>query len=142
MKKQFGVYPSYIRSNFAGTREAELLRVVGIFDNNAFVTLWVSSVLLETARFQKGPPPSDDQLLRALQAIQTYHDKNYLERGVLIFWPQQYNETSREWFCGPENLEPQTEEFEKMMKELHKILDDLGLEKFWEEVFEGIFEEL
>ena len=140
-EKQFGVYPCDIRINFCCSSEFALLRDgITIFDNNAFVTLWVSSILLEAARFRDGPLPTGDQLLHALQAIGTYHDKNHApESGVLVFWPQVYNETSRVWSCGPRNLLKVTETGEDVLDHLHKIFNDLGMEGIWNKTL-GLFQ--
>ena len=74
--QQRGVYPCHILQNFAGSVEAEILRdSIGVFDNNAFVTLWVSVILLEAARFKNGPSPTDKQLYLALDVLESYHDK-------------------------------------------------------------------
>ena len=140
-EKQFGVYPCDIRINFCCSSEFALLRDgITIFDNNAFVTLWVSSILLEAARFRDGPLPTGDQLLHALQAISTYHDKNHApESGVLVFWPQVYNETSGVWSCGPRNLLKVTETGEDVLDHLHKIFNDLGMEGIWNKTL-GLFQ--
>jgi hypothetical protein len=133
-EKQFGVYPCDIRMNFCCSSELALLRDdVTIFDNNAFVTLWVSSILLEAARFRDGPLPTEDQLLNALEAINTYHDKNYIPKNnsVLVFWPQVYNETRGVWSCGPKNLLKATDTGEDILDYLHKIFRDLGMEGIW-----------
>ena len=132
-EKQFGVYPCDIRMNFCCSSELTLLRDdITVFDNNAFVTLWVSSILLEAARFRDGPLPTEDQLLHALEAINTYHDKNHTPGdGVLVFWPQVYNATRGAWSCGPKNLLQVTETGEDILDHLHKIFDDLGMEGIW-----------
>ena len=119
--------------NFCCSSELVLLRdIFSVFDNNAFVTLWVSSILLEAARFRDGPSPMEDQLLHALEAVNTYHDKNYVpEDGVLVFWPQIYNSTTGVWSCGPRNLETATDTGDDILTHLHKIFDDLGMEGIW-----------
>ena len=128
-------------NNCCSSEQTLLRDAVSIFDNNAFVTLWVSSILLEAARFRDGPLPSDEQLLYALAAVSTYHDKNRpLEDGVLVFWPQVYNETARLWSCGPENLEKVVAVGDDVLNYLHKILDDLGLEGIWNKTL-GPFQE-
>jgi len=134
--KQFGVYPCDIRANFHGAPEFSLLRdAFACFDNNAFVTLWVSSILLEATKFWKGPLPTDSQLYFALEAISEYHDKNYdMDEGILVFWPQTYNETDAKWSCEPENIGNIVHDGEEVLEELHKVLDDLGLVRLWDKI--------
>ena len=141
-KKQFGVYPCEIRMNFCCSSELTFIRDAGsIFDNNAFVTLWVSSILLEAARFLGGPLPSDKQLLYALDAISIYHDKNRaLEDGILVFWPQTYNSTAGVWSCSPENLENVDVVADDVLIHLHKAVDDLRLKDVWNK-FLGPFQQ-
>ena len=139
-KKQVGVYPCNIRVNFNGNAASKPLRdAAAVFDDNAFVTLWVTTILLEAAQFKSGPQPSNDQLKLAIEAVATYHDKNRpTENGILVFWPQTLNSTSNLYYCDPENLTPITEDMDDVLSFLHKILKDLGLEKFWDETLESI----
>ena len=114
---------------------------IAIFDNNAFVTLWVSTILLEAAQFPSGPQPSHDQLKLAIEAVATYHDRNRPnEDGILVFWPQTHNASSGRYFCGPQNLNPLVHGVDDILKDIRNLLTDLGLEKYWEEIFKGIFE--
>lgn len=130
------MYPSNIRLNYHSTVDSSILRsLIACFDNNAFVTLWVSSILLEIARFEGGPTPTDSQLFYALEAISTYHDRNWgLKDGVLVFWPQTYNGTTQIWTCEPENLGYVVKDVDAVLEELYKILDDLGLSHLRDEV--------
>ena len=133
--KQLGVYPSNIRANFNGFVEANLLRdAIAFFDDNAFVTLWTTIILLEAQRFSKPPrPPSGDQLQLALKAVSTYHDKNRQpEDSVLVFWPQTYNATTKTWVCGPANLGGVAHSDKELLDFVTKILDDLGLGHLWD----------
>ena len=76
---QKGVYPCYIRINFVRSWQAEILRrEIAVFDNNAFVTAWVTILTLEAASVKNGPAPTDEQLFLALEALGTYHDRNSL----------------------------------------------------------------
>ena len=125
------MYPCDIRFNFCCSGEDSLLRDFSIFDNNAFVTLWVTSILLEAVRFQDGPLPSVKQLLEALAAVDSYHDRNRLGDGVLVFWPQTYNSTAGVWSCGPENLGKMEDTDLDILARLEKIFDDLGLQDVW-----------
>lgn len=142
-EKQFGVYPCDIRMNFCCSSELALLRDdITVFDNNAFVTLWISSILLEATRFRGGPLPTNGQLLHALEAVNTYHDKNHApEDSVLVFWPQVYNSTKGAWSCGPKNLLQVTETGEDILVYLHKIFDDLGMGGLWNKTL-GPFQQM
>lgn len=141
---QRGLYPCDIRLNFAGIPEAEMLRrELGLFDNNAFVTLWVSVILLEAARFKDGPVPTDQQLELALEAVGSYHDLNYPPGdGLLVFWPQSYNSTSKKWYCYPANAAKAGDDVLDIFAFFHKALDALGLERVWNTTLEPIEREL
>lgn len=134
--QQYGGYPSKIQVNLHGSPAFALLRdAVEFLDFNSFVTLWISEILLETARFFEGPIPSDEQLLAAIQALTDYHDKNQRVRNpILVFWPQTYNATTGAWECGPINLNGIASDDEKITDFIAKILDDLGLGALWDKV--------
>ena len=143
-EKQFGVYPSTIKMNLHGDEDHALVRdLAGCFDNNAFVTLWVTEILLEVARQPLGPAPTNNQVLYALQAISSYHDNNRPMSGsILVFWPQTYNKTTGVWSGGPQNLAYLTNDYPKLAAYLQKVLDDLGLSSLWnklEPVVEGMY---
>ena len=138
-EQQRGVYPCNIRNNFVGTVEAEALRDgVAIFDNNAFVTAWVSIILLEASHVTKGPAPTDQQLDLALEALSTYHDKNSPPGdGITMFWPQAYNSSAKLWYPDPVNIEKVGHGADAMYNFIHKVLDDAHLESVWEKYFES-----
>ena len=137
--KQKGVYPSDIRLAFSGSPEDTILRrEFKIFDNNAFVTLWVSSLLLETVRFDKTARPSDKQLLNALEAISTYHDKNFLNTSRIVFWPQTYNESEGMWTCSPLNLNKVVNMGDDFLIFAANVLKDLDLKKYSDEILEFV----
>uniref|UniRef100_A0A1X7VN73 Uncharacterized protein n=1 Tax=Amphimedon queenslandica TaxID=400682 RepID=A0A1X7VN73_AMPQE len=140
--KQKGVYPSYVHFDYSGTAGDTVLRreEFKIFDNNAFVTLWVSSILLETVRFNKAAQPSDEQMLNAIQAVYTYHDKNFLDHNEtrLVFWPQTYNETAGTWSCAPLNLDKTVAMGEEFFVLAEKMFKDLDLKKFASKIAEFI----
>lgn len=96
----------------------------------------MTSILLEAARFRDGPLPSDEQLLNALTAVDTFRDKNRPDDGVLVFWPQTLNSTTGVWSCGPENLGKMGKTDEAILDYLHKIFDDLGMEEVWQKYLE------
>lgn len=129
LARQVGVYPCDIKVNLHGAPELSLLRdTLACFDNNAFVTLLVSSILLEAAKFWKGPLPSDNQLYIALEAISEYHDRNYCSNdGIVTFWRQIYNATTGEWTSWPENAGNIAWYNELILEEVQKLLDEVGL---------------
>lgn len=135
---QRGVYPSYIRNNLNGGPESEILRdKIAIPDNNAFVTLWVSIILLEAARVKNAPAPTDQQLHLALEALHSYHDNNSpAGDGTMVFWPQSYNSSSKLWYASPVNIARLGHDAEDMFNFVHKVLDDLHLEAVWKKIFE------
>jgi hypothetical protein len=134
---QKGVYPSSIRNNFVGEPESEILRDrVAVPDNNAFVTLWVSIMLLEAARVKNGPVPAVEQLHLALDAINGYHDNNSpAGDGTMVFWPQSYNSSVQQWYCDPVNVEKVGQDMESMYNFIHTVLDDVHLEEVWKKLF-------
>ena len=131
------MYPSVVRNNFVGEPESEILRdKIAVPDNNAFVTLWVSIMLLEAARVKNGPAPTDQQLYLALDALHSYHDSNSpAGDGTMVFWPQSYNSSAKLWYCNPVNLARIGDGVEGMFNFVHKVLDDLHLEEVWKKVF-------
>ena len=135
--KQVGVYPSYIRVNFNSLPESAVLRdAVAFFDDNAFVTLWTTIILLESQRFPNPPPPpSELQFHLALEAISSYHDKNRpFKDSILVFWPQKYNSTSKTWRCGPVNLGALADEEQEFNEFMQNLLNDLGLGFLWKKI--------
>lgn len=130
---QRGVYPCNIRNNFVGDPGSEVLRdKIAIPDNNAFVTAWVSIMLLETAAIKNGPVPSDEQLYLALDALYTYHDNNSPRGdGTLVFWPQSYNSSAGQWYCNPVNIAAVVKDVDGVFNSIHKLLDDMHLESLW-----------
>ena len=110
-----------------------------VFDNNAFVTLWVSVMLLEATRFQDGPVPEDEQLQLTLDVLKSYHDKNSPEGdGSTVFWPQSYNQSDQLWFANPVNVLRTAKAGDEAFDALHKILDEIGEEKLWNSTFRGM----
>ena len=141
--QQKGSYPSHICVNFYGFPESQLIRNNFKFlDSNVFVTLWITSILLEVTRFDKTLLPSDDQLLNGLRAISSYHDKNNPKECIFVFWPQTYNETVEEWQCGPVNLNGMVNESEKFDDYIRNILKHIGLEKLWDKEIQPAIDNL
>ncbi len=134
------MYPCNIRNNFAGELDSEVLRDrIAIFDNNAFVTAWVSILLLEASRVNKGPVPTDQQLYLALDALATYHDRNSPPGdGTMVFWPQAYNSSVKQWYCNPVNVKKVGKDADAILDFIHRVLDDAHLEKLWNKAFSSM----
>ena len=127
------MYPSYIQVNICGYPFAEILRnAIKFFDDNAFVTMWISSILLEITRFDSKNNLPDEQLLSSIEAISSYHDKNYpINDSILVFWTETYNSSTSMWTCGPVNLNGIAKEGEGLANYIKHILDDLGMSILW-----------
>ena len=136
MYKQKGLYPSNIQLNFCDFPEADIIRnSIKFFDNNAFVTSWISSILLEVARFDPKHHPSDEQLISAIEAVSTYQDRNYPPNSsILLFWTETYNGSTGMWTCGPVNLKGIAKDDERWADYVEKILKDIGLGNLWNRV--------
>ena len=103
-----------------------------VFDDNGFVTEWITSTLLEVTRFSGGPRPSDEQLTNTLKALATYHDKNKpRDSSVMTFWPETYNSTTKIWSQSPLNLTPMVKDYDIFEAQILKILKKLHLENLW-----------
>lgn len=137
-EKQKGVYPCHIRNNVARVVGAEFIRdKIAIFDNNAFVTAWVSILLLEAARTENGPVPTDQQLALALDALGGYHDKNSpAGDGTMVFWSQSYNSSVKQWYCNPVNINRVGKDADALFNFIHAVLDDMHLERVWNSTFD------
>ncbi|KAL5014984.1 hypothetical protein ScPMuIL_009254 [Solemya velum] len=130
--KMKGVYESDVKEYFRGNPEMYFMREkFKIFDNNMFATAWVTTVLLETNKFARGPKPSEQQIKMSLEAISEHSNKNYnFSNSIMTFWRQKFNASTGVWVCAPENLL----EFFKMTYDLpwpviEELLRALGLDK-------------
>ncbi|XP_035678144.1 uncharacterized protein LOC118416935 [Branchiostoma floridae] len=134
--KQKGLYPSMIRLNVHGPPGTSLARDVGLYDNNAFATLWIVTCLLESHTYGTAPAPDPNRLQLAVDAINTFHSKNLPGESAMDFWPQVYNKTSGVWVQSPENLLQALElgENDFPWNTIKKILLDFGLDKLWNDV--------
>ena len=113
---------------FGGPKEVLLRDNVKFYDNNAFMTLWVTVLQLEAALFPGGPALGEKQLSSALDAIQSYHDRNRQEgSSILVFWPQKYNETTGVWVCDATNIGPIAADEKVFSDVLIWLLNDLDL---------------
>lgn len=138
MFKNRGTYSSYIHMNYDGGLEKQVLRDdVRFYDDNAFVTLWISSLLLEISRIDSSSVETDldHQLMEGINAVADYHDKNMPgNSSLVVFWPQLFNESTRMWSCSPINLEGIIQSDEKIAIYVQKILDDIGLGFLWDKI--------
>ena len=115
--------------NFVGDIEQQILRNYGRFyDNNAFVTLWVTVMQLEAALLPGGPDVGEEQLSLALDAIHSYHDRNrQTDSSILVFWPQKLDKSTGVWVCDAANIGAVAVD-EKIMSEVMVwLLKDIGL---------------
>lgn len=115
-------------TNIVGGPEKVLLRNnAKFFDNNAFITLWVTVLQLEAALLPGGPQLGEELSL-ALDAIQSYHDRNQQEgSSILVFWPQKFNETTGVWVCDSTNIGAVAADEKVLSDVLAWLLSDLGL---------------
>ena len=86
-----GVYASYVHQNYVGGASDTAARnLIAIPDTNAFVTLFVSEVLLDVSEFDPQRfRDVDDLLLSSIDAVSSFQDRN-LPPGTptYMFWPQ------------------------------------------------------
>ncbi|KAH9489151.1 hypothetical protein Btru_052326 [Bulinus truncatus] len=132
-----GVYSSGVKLNFHGPFDmAEARRLFDVFDNNMFVTAWVTSSLLESVKYGDIPLPSNQQLALAVQTFSNYHDKNQkYNTSTMSFWPQIYNNTVQYWSCEPDNLESAFHLTDELpMPLIEAFLKVLGLENLVDEI--------
>ena len=129
-RKDKGVYPSKVKINTHGPPALAFIRdMPGIYDNNMFVTSWITIVLMEAYLYGDGPKPSSEQMALALKSISSYHDKNrHYNSSIMNFWPQRYNATVDFWQSSPENLYHVLDILRILpIKSLEKLLLWLGL---------------
>ncbi|KAK6175567.1 hypothetical protein SNE40_014002 [Patella caerulea] len=105
-QKDKGVYGSEVKLNFHGSSHLAFVRdEFSVFDNNMFVTAWVTSCLLEAYRYGGGPKPSRSHIELSLNSINQYRNKNRkYENSIMSFWPQVYNKTTSTYISTPANL--------------------------------------
>ncbi len=131
LRKQKGVYESYIKLNLHGGPNVAFVREdLNIFDNNMFVTAWVTTCLLEAYRYGHAPAPTSEQVTLSLEAINDHTDKNKpYANSVKVFWPQVYNATVKTYQSVPQNL---INAFKLLtylpLKDIEEILKWLGFE--------------
>ncbi|GFN84642.1 hypothetical protein PoB_001114800 [Plakobranchus ocellatus] len=104
--RQKGVFSSAVKLYFHGKPEfAEARRLMNLFDNNMFVTAWVTSSLLEAYRLGDSPKPTEEQIMLALNSFQVHINKNkpYVN-SAMTFWPQSFNSAKNYWNSAPVNL--------------------------------------
>ncbi|XP_041377659.1 uncharacterized protein LOC121390025 [Gigantopelta aegis] len=129
-KKDKGVYGSEVKVNTHGPPELAFIRhAIAVFDNNMFVTSWITIALMEAHLYGMAPKPSSEQIVLALDSISSYHDKNrHYNSSIMNFWPQRYNESVDFWQSSPENLYHVLDIIRSLpIKDLEKLLDWLGL---------------
>ena len=113
---------------FGGPEEVLLRENFKIYDSNAFVTSWVTIIQLEAALFPGGPALGEEQLLLALDSLQSYQDRNRQEgSSLLVFWPQTFNETTGVWVSEAINLGNMLGDENMLNDVLISLLKDLNL---------------
>jgi hypothetical protein len=84
-----------------------LRRTIGFYDNNMFVTAWVSQIMLELAKLGIIEFP-ETQLLASLETLLSFKDRNHpKDIPIYCFWKQieknlTYNESI--WVEWPTNI--------------------------------------
>jgi len=126
--------------NFVGGVEQQILRNYGRFyDNNAFVTLWVTVMQLEAALLPGGPDVEEDQLSLALDAIHSYHDRNrQSDSSILVFWPQKLDKSTGVWVCDAANIGAIAVDEKVMSEVLVWLLKDINDSEALKEFTEGM----
>ncbi|XP_033764153.1 uncharacterized protein LOC117345236 [Pecten maximus] len=101
-----GLYGSEVKLNFHGEPEMALIReAFSVYDNNMFATAWITSCLIETTLYGKGPMTIPGMIDSAVDAIGKFHNRNYnFTNSVMTFWPQVFNVTTRTFQSTPSNL--------------------------------------
>lgn len=86
-----GVYTSGVKLNFNGPEYmAEARRLLNVFDNNMFVTAWVTTSLLEAFKYGDAPRLSDAQLLLSLNvSVRELSSKNLCTYYIMKF-PEKF----------------------------------------------------
>eukprot|EP01120_Amphizonella_sp_Union-15-10_P013124 TRINITY_DN6057_c0_g1_i1.p1 TRINITY_DN6057_c0_g1~~TRINITY_DN6057_c0_g1_i1.p1 ORF type:complete len:627 (-),score=103.35 TRINITY_DN6057_c0_g1_i1:45-1925(-) len=127
-QKLKGLYPSYVHLNFHGEPEMTALRRdVKFFDNNMFVTNWVTQVLLEFDEFGIiSVPPS--QISLSINTLVQFRDKNlpkaYTE-PLYSFWQQILQNGT--WTAWPTNIAEPLVEYEDLGSVIIEFLKSIGL---------------
>jgi len=125
-RKLRGIYPSYVHLNFYGAEEYSLARrYIEFYDNNMFVTNWVSQALLEVSKYGK-INISQAQLLTSVEALGNFKDKNNKQDApTYSFWPQVLSNGT--WKAFPSNIGEPLEELETFGKVVEELLKSIGL---------------
>ncbi|XP_046335266.1 uncharacterized protein LOC124117416 isoform X3 [Haliotis rufescens] len=147
MQKDKGLYGSDVKLNFHGPPDLAMVRQdMKLFDNNMFVTSWVTMCLLEAFKYGRTHAPSSQQLQMALSAINEYRNKNIpYTNSLMVFWPQVYNDSVQTYQSTPRNLISMYKLMEHLpLGGLEKLLKWLGLanlEHIVEDIMnmEGVF---
>ena len=115
--------------NFVGGPEQVLLREnVKVYDYSVYITAWITMILLEAALLPGGPDLEEEQLSLALDAITLFHDFNEPKgSSVMVFWPQEFNETTELWVQNAPNFSPILADEKILSDVMTSLLNDLGL---------------
>ena len=92
----------------AGDSTSNLIRSrFAVPDQTSYVPALVMHYLLDIIKVVGDTPniTSEDHLSLALEAVQSYVDRNYkLDSGVITFWEQRYNNDSKLFYSNSRNL--------------------------------------
>ncbi|GFS23523.1 hypothetical protein ElyMa_005135100 [Elysia marginata] len=97
--QQKGVYDCKVRFNFAGECwKKELRHRLAFFDNNPFVPIWVSLLLLEAHVYGRGIEPSNQQLFLSLGYLNTTIDKTRdYDNSLIGFYPYIFDDAQQKF---------------------------------------------
>jgi len=113
---------------FGGPEQVLLRNNVKIYDVNIFVTLWITLIQLEAALLPGGPELREEELSLALDAIQSFNDRNKEEgSSILVYFPQKFNKTCSVWVCYGANVDPIAADEKVFSEVLTWLLSGLGL---------------
>ena len=89
-----GIYESDAKLYFHGNASMTAMRYLfKVYDNNMFVTAWITSCLIEAYRYGNAPKPTEEQLIMSIDAIMEHRNKNLkYPNSIMAFWPQIFNE--------------------------------------------------
>lgn len=134
-----GKFQTDIHFNFAGNTTLQLLRSVGVPDNNMFVSSFVLESVLEALLFSSDlVEPMDDRVQLVMEAIVELKDKNRSPREPIFgFWPQVWTNGSTPNMSGsfeqwPINLAGGAQNAVNILEWVRTMLIDVNERSLWE----------
>eukprot|EP01129_Flabellula_baltica_P016964 TRINITY_DN925_c0_g2_i1.p1 TRINITY_DN925_c0_g2~~TRINITY_DN925_c0_g2_i1.p1 ORF type:complete len:626 (+),score=134.24 TRINITY_DN925_c0_g2_i1:27-1904(+) len=134
-KKFKGLYPSYVHLNFIGNWSSYFLRNdFSVYDNNAFVTSWITQLLLESHNMGAINLHLDD-IQASIDVLENFKDHNLPEKAPIFdFWFQKLNDMGDYYTQWPSNLGYLIDTFEDIEGTLKWFLKTVGLEWVWDDI--------